>query len=102
MFYGVLALLGTEKRETSKHQAAIAIFDREFVKAGIFTKDLSKWLHEALNLRLSSDYVPLFRPTQEHAEEILHHAKLFVSAVKSHLAEFLASPEDADNQPPNR
>jgi len=60
IFYGVLALLGSQKRETSRHQAAIALFDKDFVKPGIFTKNFSKWLHEAFNLRLASDYAPLF------------------------------------------
>jgi uncharacterized protein (UPF0332 family) len=32
MFYSVLALLATEKRETSRHSGAIALFDRRFVK----------------------------------------------------------------------
>lgn len=41
MFYAVLALLAKEKRETSKHSGAIAIFNREFIKKGIFNKELS-------------------------------------------------------------
>ena len=32
MFYAVLALLVLEKKETSKHGGAIALFDRDFVK----------------------------------------------------------------------
>ena len=35
MFYAVLALLVLEKKETSKHGGAIAIFDRDFVKKGV-------------------------------------------------------------------
>ena len=31
MFYAVLALLATQKRETSKHSGAIALFDLEYV-----------------------------------------------------------------------
>jgi uncharacterized protein (UPF0332 family) len=56
MFYAVLALLATRKRETSKHSGAISLFDKEFVKAGMFDKDFSRWLHEAFDLRQRSDY----------------------------------------------
>ncbi len=38
MFYAVLALLARGKKETSKHSGAIALFDRDFVKKGIFIK----------------------------------------------------------------
>ena len=61
MFYAVLALLATRKRETSKHSGAIALFDLEYVKPGIFSKDLSKWLHEAFELRQRSDHTSGFQ-----------------------------------------
>lgn len=48
MFYAVLALLAVDKRETSRHSGAIALFDREFVKPGQLPKELSRWLHEGL------------------------------------------------------
>ena len=52
MFYGVLALLALKGQETSKHTGAIALFDRDFVKVGLFGPDLSTWLHETFYLRL--------------------------------------------------
>lgn len=42
MFYAVLALLSTRKMETSKHTGAIALFDKEFIRKGIFTSDFSR------------------------------------------------------------
>jgi uncharacterized protein (UPF0332 family) len=41
MFYAVLALLVKEGLRISKHTGAISIFNREFVKKGIFDKQLS-------------------------------------------------------------
>ena len=58
MFYAVLALLARGKKETSKHSGVIALFDRDFVKQGIFKKDCSRWLHDAFDLRQRSDYAP--------------------------------------------
>ena len=51
MFYAVLALLAVKKLGTSKHSGALSLFDKEFVKAGIFPKELSKNLHLAFDLR---------------------------------------------------
>jgi uncharacterized protein (UPF0332 family) len=45
MFYAVLALLALRKQETSRHAGAISLFDREFVRPGVFSTDLSQWLH---------------------------------------------------------
>lgn len=51
MFYSVLALLVKEGLRISKHTGAISVFNREFVKKGIFDKELSSWLQEAFDLR---------------------------------------------------
>ncbi len=87
MFFAVLALLATRKRETSKHGGAISLFDKEFVKPGTFTKDFSRWLHDAFDLRQRSDYVRDFKVTREEAEATHERAVSFVEGVKTTLAE---------------
>ena len=42
MFYTLLGLLATRQLGASKHTGAIALFDREFVKTGIFPPELSQ------------------------------------------------------------
>jgi hypothetical protein len=51
-----MGLLAAEKKETSKHSGVIALFDRDFVKKGLFSKDFSRWLHAAFDMRQRSDY----------------------------------------------
>lgn len=85
MFYAVLALLVLEKKETSKHGGAITLFDRDFVKKGIFTKDFSRWLHDAFDLRQRSDYTALYRASMDEAEKTLENARAFVLEVKRHI-----------------
>lgn len=87
MFYAVLALLATRKRETSKHGGAISLFDKEFVKTGTFNKDFSRWLHDAFDLRQRSDYVRDFKVTREEAAATIERAVSFVEGVKTTLAE---------------
>ena len=87
MFYSVLALLARGKKETSKHSGVIALFDRDFVKQGIFKKDYSRWLHNAFDLRQRSDYAAECHASLEEAEITLKNAEIFVGGVKKVLAE---------------
>lgn len=40
MFYTVPALLQNKELGTSKHSGAISLFDREYVKPGIFSREM--------------------------------------------------------------
>jgi uncharacterized protein (UPF0332 family) len=86
MFYTVLALLARGKKETSKHSGAIALFDRDFVKQGIFKKDYSRWLHDAFDLRQRSDYAAEYHASPEDAELTLKNGETFVDGVKKVLS----------------
>ena len=96
MFYAVLALLVTKRMGTSKHQGAISLFDREFVRTGIFGRELSYWLHEAFEMRLDADYAELVDVPEEEAQRILDNARIFISQVNSHLTNWLADTGDAE------
>lgn len=85
MFYAVLALLAVVKKETSKHSGVISLFDKEFVKQGVITKDFSRWLHDAFDLRQRSDYAAEFSISLEDAKEVMKHATIFVKEVKNVL-----------------
>jgi uncharacterized protein (UPF0332 family) len=83
MFYAVLALLVKEDLRISKHTGAISVFNREFVKKGIFDKELSSWLQEAFDLRQRADYRELFTVSSERTEKVLNQARTFVAEVKT-------------------
>jgi uncharacterized protein (UPF0332 family) len=87
MFYAVLALLSVVKKETTKHSGAIALFDRDFVKPGIFKKDFSRWLHDAFDLRQRSDYSAEYLVSMDEAEKTLKNAESFVEEIKKNLSE---------------
>jgi uncharacterized protein (UPF0332 family) len=55
MFYALLGLLATRQLGTSKHSGAIALFDRDFVKTGVFSPELSRALHLAFQRRQVHD-----------------------------------------------
>lgn len=85
MFYAVLALLQEKEMGTSKHGGAISLFDREFVKTGIFDNELSKTLHRAFELRQKGDYMEQAEVTKSDVDEMLPKTKEFVGKTKVHL-----------------
>ena len=85
MFYGVLALLATRGLGTSKHSGAIALFDREFVKTGLFPKNLSGWIHDAFEKRLEADYADMAQVNRDDAVSLLQEGTDFVAAVRTYL-----------------
>ena len=86
MFYTVMALLAIRKKETSRHGGAIGLFDREFVKKNIFSKNFSRWLHGAFDLRQRCDYEAQFDISLEDTQFTLDAAEKFVTEVKSVIA----------------
>jgi len=85
MFYALLALLATRRLGTSKHSGALALFDREFVKTGVFPRELSRSLHVAFDRRQTHDYGEMVSVNRQIAEESLADARIFVAAIESHL-----------------
>lgn len=78
MFYTVLALLQNKELGTSKHSGAISLFDREYVKSGLFPKEMSKALHRAFELRQIGDYMEETEVDFKDIEEIRPIAEQFV------------------------
>jgi len=85
MFYAVQALLAEGGFNTSKHSGAIALFNREFVKTGVFDKRLSKWLTEIFDLRQDADYGDMSEVSGEQAMAALKQAEEFVASVAAHF-----------------
>ena len=82
MFYAVLSLLAFTQNKTSKHSGVISLFNREFVKSGMFDKDFSKWLTEAFDLRQRADYQEMFTVSEGRAKTVLENARIFIKGVK--------------------
>jgi uncharacterized protein (UPF0332 family) len=85
MFYSVLALAVYRQEVTTKHSGAIAFFDREFVKNGIFPKELSKSLHLAFQRRQENDYGEAFEVSEEEAQRCINDAQAFITGIEGYL-----------------
>lgn len=85
MFYSVLALASSKGQAVSKHTHAIAFFDKEFVRAGIFPKEFSRSLHYGFEERQSRDYGEIWDIDRADVETAYQEAKNFVEAVDGYL-----------------
>jgi uncharacterized protein (UPF0332 family) len=87
MFYATEALLLSKGMSFSSHKAVLSAFGEEFVKTGVFKKDLSKALIRAFEKRQVSDYEFTFTISEKEAREILLEAEHFVAAITEYLSE---------------
>lgn len=84
-FYAVLALLQTVGKTPRKHSGALALFDAEFVKPGLFSKELSVTLHHLFETRQEDDYQKFDPILQEEAAGAIAEAESFVQAIRNYL-----------------
>lgn len=85
MFYAVLAVLQEKQLGTSKHYGAISLFDRAFIKSGIFDRGMSKTLHRAFELRQKGYYMEQPEVKKEDIDEIFPKVMDFVENIKQYL-----------------
>jgi len=93
MFYAVLALLIAVGQSPRKHAGAITLFDKLFVKPGLFPAETSRWLHRAFTLRQLADYRELADISPERASELVTWAGELVG----HVERFLRAQQPRQN-----
>ncbi len=77
MFYCAEALLLTKGLSYSKHGSVIAAFGQHFVKTGLLSADMHRWLQAAFNKRQIADYEPLPSLTDVDIAEMEQQAQRF-------------------------
>ena len=85
MFYAAMGLLSLKTLGSSKHSGVISFFDREFVKTGELSKDLSRSFHRAFEERQMSDYWEMLEPDELTARELIEQADFFISAIEEYI-----------------
>lgn len=80
----VNALLGFD---SSKHSGVIAFFNQNYVKEGIFPKELSKIITQASNNREKADYLDFYIASSEEAQKQIARAEEFLKAIRQYLVD---------------
>ena len=87
IFHALRAVTALEGFDSSKHAGVIAYINREFVKTGIFDRQLSKILDTAFRLREKADYDDFFIVSHTEAEEQAEKAEKVIEMVEPYLRE---------------
>jgi uncharacterized protein (UPF0332 family) len=82
--YRVIATLLTKHLEYSKHSAAIAFFNKEFIRTGILPKEYSRTLHRAFNERQQDDYMPFVEMDPDELRRLLEDVRSMVTGISAY------------------
>jgi len=93
MFTSARALLALKELDSSKHSGVISLFNQHVIKAGLFPKELSKFLLGAKRVREDADYGDFVEITEEDARSQIDHAQRFVEEAEKTLLRMI---EDAE------
>jgi uncharacterized protein (UPF0332 family) len=85
MFYVAEAFLISEGLSFSKHSAVISKFGEIFAKTNRLPAEYHRYLIEAEQSRLRSDYDASFNPTEVEAKENIERAIMFVELANQYL-----------------
>ncbi len=87
MFYSVQAMLLTKNLSFSSHKGVISAFGEQFVKTGIFPKEMGRELNKAFEKRQIGDYEYTFVISKMEAKEIFENGEKFIEKIIQHLKE---------------
>jgi uncharacterized protein (UPF0332 family) len=85
MFYGALAVLATKRLGSSKHSGVISLFNREFIKKGLISKEASHLFHKGFESRIKGDYKDFSVVTEGEASSLISSAERFLQEIRQFL-----------------
>ncbi len=83
IFNAIRSVLSLVKLDSSKHSGVLSLFDKYFVKTGIFDKNYSKVAHSAFDTRQNYDYEDFSIPSEMEASSQFNDAQQFIAEVES-------------------
>lgn len=85
-FHAARALLAIKGLDSSKHSGVISLFNREFVKPGLISKESAKTLAMAFAERSEADYDDFKEFDEEETKRIKQDIENFMKEAKKYLS----------------
>ena len=85
IFRAISACLALKFKAYKQHAQVIGNFNKDFVHTGIFSKEISKKISRAQEVRHASDYDDFYIVSVEEAKEQLETAEEVVGMVEKYL-----------------
>lgn len=85
IFHAIRAVTALDGFDSSKHSGVIAFFNRNYVKNGLFSKELSKIIRAASENREKADYLDFFIASRTEAIKQIERADSFLATIREYL-----------------
>ena len=85
IFHALRAVTAMDGFDSSKHSGVIAYFNKNYVKEGIFDKEISKLIDTSFRLREKADYQDFFVVSKSQSEEQIEKAEKIIDVIKHYL-----------------
>lgn len=85
IFHFIRAVNSLNRFDSSKHSGVISFFNQQYVKQGIFPKEVSKLIKLASENREKADYLDFFIASKSEAEKQIKRAEEFERYIKDYL-----------------
>ena len=85
IFHAARAIMALDGADRKKHSGVIAYFQQNYVKTGIFDKQLSAIMTKAFDFRQESDYEDFFIISHEDVRNQLENAELFYNEIRAYI-----------------
>lgn len=85
IFHAVRAILALAGKDFKKHSGVISCFQMDYVKTGIFGKEMSDIIKSAFSLRTDSDYEDFFVIAHEDVIHQVDEANIFYETIKAYI-----------------
>lgn len=87
IFHAIRSIIALDGFDASKHGRVIAYFNQNYVKTGMFPKEIAKQIKEASENREKADYLDFYIATREEAVRQIEREETFSEYVRVYLAE---------------
>lgn len=85
IFHAIKSVTALDGFDSSKHSGIIAFFNQNYVKTGIFSKEMSKIIRAASENREKADYHDFYIASKEEAEKQMERAQAFTEQIRTYL-----------------
>ena len=87
------ALLLTQGMSSSKHAGVRDLFNKHFIRDGVFPREMERFFNRLFALRQKSDYEDLFRLMEEEVKPLLVESRNFLYIIQDHVGNLLEERE---------
>lgn len=85
IFHAIRAVLALDQFDSKKHSGVISEFRLRYIKAGVFSKDLSDMVGSAFEIRNDSDYEDMFIASKAETEQQIRNAEHVLQKIGEYL-----------------